>query len=373
MKHTLTLVFFALAGFSTLSAQPFVRNNTGTGKIQIPDIPGYYTLKCDLHIHSVFSDGSVWPTVRVDEALAEGLDVIALTDHAEYHPKKNQIPIDNLVGTTLVANAAKNKPLILISGCEISATPDHFNALFIDNQADTLLINKIPAVRIKAAKDQGGFVFWNHPGWTARAKDGNAPVDEGFYKLMKAGQINGIEVCNGDEFYTDILEVAGKYNLTLLGNSDIHGPSHYAYTPDSHRTITLVFSKEKSAAGVREALENQRTVVYSGDFLIGKAELLKDLFLSSLQVVTKYWKGTTIAEMLITNTSDVDFRCRNTGEYIFHNTAYAFNLPAHATTTLCVRTKQPVMTFNLDLVVDNLITGPRESLKLTLPVTIKAD
>jgi hypothetical protein len=41
--------------------------------------------------------------------------------------------------------------------------------------------------------------------------------------------------------------------------------------------------------------------------------------------------------------------------------------------SLCVRTNQPVVIFNLDLVVDNLITGPRESLKLTLPVTIQAD
>ena len=31
------------------------------GKINFPDIPGYQTLKCDLHIHTVFSDGSVWP------------------------------------------------------------------------------------------------------------------------------------------------------------------------------------------------------------------------------------------------------------------------------------------------------------------------
>jgi len=36
---------------------------------QIPDIPGYYTIKCDLHMHTVFSDGKVWPTVRVDAAI----------------------------------------------------------------------------------------------------------------------------------------------------------------------------------------------------------------------------------------------------------------------------------------------------------------
>lgn len=37
-------------------------------EIQVPDLDGYTTLKCDFHMHSVFSDGLVWPTVRVDEA-----------------------------------------------------------------------------------------------------------------------------------------------------------------------------------------------------------------------------------------------------------------------------------------------------------------
>lgn len=35
-------------------------------EILIPDIAGYLTLKCDFHMHTVFSDGNVWPTVRVD-------------------------------------------------------------------------------------------------------------------------------------------------------------------------------------------------------------------------------------------------------------------------------------------------------------------
>lgn len=45
-------------------------------EIRIPDLKGYRTLKCDFHIHTVFSDGTVWPTVRVEEAYREGLDAI---------------------------------------------------------------------------------------------------------------------------------------------------------------------------------------------------------------------------------------------------------------------------------------------------------
>ena len=49
-------------------------------ELHIPDILGFQTLKCDFHMHTVFSDGLVWPTVRIDEAYREGLDAIALTD-----------------------------------------------------------------------------------------------------------------------------------------------------------------------------------------------------------------------------------------------------------------------------------------------------
>ena len=54
----------------------------GPGKL--PDIPGFRTLHCDFHIHTVFSDGKVWPDMRVLEAAREGLDCIAITDHFKY-------------------------------------------------------------------------------------------------------------------------------------------------------------------------------------------------------------------------------------------------------------------------------------------------
>ena len=60
-------------------------------EIHVPDPEGYRTLKCDFHIHTVFSDGLVWPTVRVDEAYREGLDAIALTEHLEYRPHRQDI------------------------------------------------------------------------------------------------------------------------------------------------------------------------------------------------------------------------------------------------------------------------------------------
>jgi hypothetical protein len=40
----------------------------GRRVLAVPDVAGFVTLKADFHLHSVFSDGEVWPTV---DALAE--------------------------------------------------------------------------------------------------------------------------------------------------------------------------------------------------------------------------------------------------------------------------------------------------------------
>ena len=60
----------------------------------VPDLPGLKTLKADFHLHTVFSDGQVWPTVHVQEAWRDGLDVVALTDHVEYQPHAADVSKD---------------------------------------------------------------------------------------------------------------------------------------------------------------------------------------------------------------------------------------------------------------------------------------
>lgn len=335
----------------------------------LPNIPGYITLKCDFHMHTVFSDGVVWPNVRVEEAIAEGLDAISITDHLEYHRK--EVEDNHVISYEIAKYHAKNKDLLVISGGELSASKDHFGALFLKNQDDLKLRDEVPANRIAAANDQGGFVFWNHPGWTAKYKDGNIPWNEEFIRLIKEGQIKGIEVSNGDGYWEGAYKLARDYNLTLMGNSDMHGVSYYQFQPGKHRTITLVFAKEKSVDGIREALLNHRTAIYQGDHLIGSEEFLKPLFFESLEIETEYRPGTTLAKMTITNTSDVDFYCTNKGPYWFYNSTRFFTLKAHANTILLVKTIEKLSVFSLDLVVHNLITAPGESMELAFPVKIK--
>ena len=60
----------------------------------LPQIPGYQLLKCDLHMHTVFSDGRVWPKLRVEEAWRDGLDCMAITEHVERQIYHKDIPPD---------------------------------------------------------------------------------------------------------------------------------------------------------------------------------------------------------------------------------------------------------------------------------------
>ena len=47
--------------------------------INFPNTEKYKVIVADLHTHSVFSDGAVWPNVRVEEAVRDGIDLLAIT------------------------------------------------------------------------------------------------------------------------------------------------------------------------------------------------------------------------------------------------------------------------------------------------------
>ncbi|MBD3647320.1 MAG: PHP domain-containing protein, partial [Pseudomonadales bacterium] len=106
----------------------------GSRAIVFPDTAAYKTLVVDLHTHSVFSDGHVWPTVRVAEAERDGLDAFAVTEHLEYQPHITDIPHRDRNRSFEEANrAAANLDLMVIPGVEITRVddPGHMNAVFV--------------------------------------------------------------------------------------------------------------------------------------------------------------------------------------------------------------------------------------------------
>ena len=149
---------------------PLTENRRPTERriLQIPDIGGFETLKCDLHMHTVFSDGLVWPTIRVQEAWEEGLDAISITDHVEYQPHRKDIPSNHNRPYELALDRAAEANLILIKGNELTRTtpPGHFNAIFIGDSSGYIgeRGTSIPDHDLQAinkAAEQNAFIFWN--------------------------------------------------------------------------------------------------------------------------------------------------------------------------------------------------------------------
>ena len=252
-------------------------------KIFIPDIPEYLTLKGDFHLHTVFSDGKVWPTLRVDEAVEEGLDVIAITDHIEYLKILRLIPRDHNRSYRIAKPYALSKNILLVKGTEINQTfpPGHFNALFITD-AEAIDKNNFKEA-IAEAKRQGGFIVWNHPG--LRSSD---PVISKWFDihtwLYDHKMLNGIEIYNHKKYYEKAFEWALDKNLTIFSNTD----NHYRVKSDydlvnSHRPITLVFAKARNLEAVKEAVIEGRTASFVDQMVRGKEEWIRPLFLACVK------------------------------------------------------------------------------------------
>jgi len=342
--------------------------------IEFPDIPGYQTLKCDFHIHTVFSDGSVWPNIRVQEAIRDGLDAIAMTDHIEYQPHEDDIPHPDRNRSYQVAiEAASESDLIVINGSEITRDmpPGHGNAIFLQDANKLLQEDSIQAYR--EAKSQGAFIFWNHPNWTRQKPDGVAHLTELHKNLIKEGLLNGIEVVNDITYSEEALQIAIDNNLTIIGTSDIHGLVDWQYgVPDGgHRPVNLVFVNERSKSGIKEALENRRTLVWYNNILIGRQDYIIPLVKASLQLKSsKYIDETLVLSIVFKNVSDAEFILLNRSEYSFHKNSTVITIPPDQETEIQVKTLQ--MESKIDLIFDvlNAVTAPGTHPRITFSISV---
>jgi 3',5'-nucleoside bisphosphate phosphatase len=252
--------------------------------IQVPNVGEYQVLKCDFHIHTVFSDGHVWPSVRVQEAWLEGLDVISITDHVEYTPHKNDVIVNHNRPWELVKDIAAENNLVLIKGTEItrSTPPGHFNAIFIGDASGYIEDNSSEKDKeaVMKAKEQNAFIFWNHPGWKVNQIEGSYEWIDFIDEMKNEGSLHGIEVINGFGFHKKALDWCVDHNLTVLGTSDIHNLVAHDYNLGDYvrRSMTLVLAKDKTPEAVREALDAGRTVAWASKYLAGKEEHVRKLF-----------------------------------------------------------------------------------------------
>ncbi len=350
MKKLLTLAV-ALAATLSASAQLYytdsentdmLRHNAREGRQRVemvlPQVRGFNIYKADLHNHTIFSDGSVTPEFRIQEAWHDGLDVIAVTEHVEYRPYEGKmmnfltgyVPKDikpansNVIRSEatdagilsdlnypvkLYQAAAKAYGITVIPGAEITREPTvigHYNALFTKD--NNTIYAKDPMQSIRNAKAQGAIVMQNHPGWRRTTLD----MMEFEEKVYAANLIDGIEIMNGGEFYPRAITRALKNKFFMASNTDIHGSTaeDYVLGGDGTRNMTFIFAQENTLEALREALEAQRTLAYSHGTLAGEESLLVDLFKASVatKVIQKAANGSKTVQL--TNNSSIKYTLR---------------------------------------------------------------
>lgn len=318
MKNLITtlgalfILNFLYAQNHSVVKEPDVFPDQPRREIRMPQLEGYEIIKGDFHLHTVFSDGSVWPTVRVQEAWRDGLDAIAISDHVEYRPKKAYLGGSLNQVQDIALPEAQRHGIILVKAAEItrSMPPGHLNALFVED-IDALEKEHYRDV-LQAALDQGAFIFWNHPGWQAQQPDTCLWWDE-HEELYRQGLIHGIEVHNFDEWYPVAFDWAREKGLAFMANSDIHEPVPYmpGYS-DYFRPMTLVIAREKTEAALKEALLNRQTVAFFAGKLAGPIHWLEQMFHASLQVGQPFnMKDDGSASLTITNLTDIPIVLQN--------------------------------------------------------------
>ncbi len=355
------IIFFSLLGFYGLKAQ---HTHKGAKPLFYPNIEGYVTLKTDLHMHTVFSDGNVWPTIRVQEALRENLDAISLTEHLEYQPHKEDIPHpDRNRAYHLAMAEAKEHDLLIVPGSEITRSEPvgHSNAVFISD-ANKLLHDK-PESAFEAAKEQKAFVFWNHPAWYRQSPTGDPILSDFQKKRIENGELHGIEVINTGDYAKESLALALEQNLTIMGTSDIHGLIDWDYTEKGmHRPITLVFTKEKSLSSLKEALFAGRTVAVYNSLLVGKVEFLKPLLKASIKINSAtYHEESQVLAVELENVSSSDLLFKNAMPYNFYSKAPIFTVKAGEKETIQLKTLKNIETIDLKLKALKAYTAPNEN------------
>ena len=342
-----------------------------------------FYISSDLHIHSVFSDGSVWPTIRVDEAIRDSIDLISLTEHLEYQSHISDIPHTNRNRSFQIAGGyVQKKPLAVVHGTEITKPmpPGHFNAIFIKDANKFFDKNKEPLSFINGineANNQGAFVFWNHPMWEANRSDGIAKLDPIHKEVINKKLLHGIEVVNFDTFSEEAMQIALDNELTMMGTSDVHVLIDWDFNKKEesfHRPITFIMSKNRTIKSIRDALFNGDTFIWYRDLIIGRSNNLKQVIQNNLKVISKGYgfKGrkVEILQVELINKSVAPISLNYIGKYTFHNDYKFIELKPRSSKTIYVKTKKIEETVSLEFEILNYVIAPKTNLKTIKTINI---
>lgn len=212
---------------------------------------GYHVIEADFHVHTfpqTWSTLSPWDTVL--EARRHGLDAIAMVPHDQVWSSKVGRWFGEWIG---------GGPIVL-TGEEITTPGYHMLAVGITQRVATDLS---AADAIAEIHRQGGIAIAAHPyrwSWPA--------FDTAALKELDAAEVVRPESAQANSWAADLREFFGRGVFAAIGSSDYHGLGTIGYAR------TIVFARERSAAGVIEAVRARRTIAYDRGTAYGDSALI---------------------------------------------------------------------------------------------------
>jgi hypothetical protein len=252
--------------------------------------------------------------------------------------------------------------------------PGHINAIFINDAAK--LNTETWREAIDAAAKQKAFIFWNHPGWGGQQEDEISKWYNEHTEILEGGNLHGMEVVNGREYYPEVHQWCLDKNLTMLSNSDVHNPILMDLSNGEHRPLTLVFAEVRSIEAIKEALFARRTAVYWNNFLYGNKEFLEPLFYNAIFINNPevVLEKDELRYIQITNTSDIDFKLQINGEIEGLDTQSGVILYSGKTVLYAIENTDDKFKgdkkISIPFQVENLKTTPDNSLQVYLDLNI---
>lgn len=356
----LTLALFTLALSAIAQPKPVPHplespfgNEQERTEIILPQVYGMNFYKADLHIHTIFSDGDVTPDMRVLEAWYDGLDAIAITDHMEYRrieqdmykfmrnyiredireegravntnimgkaPDDHGILIDFNVGYDLAVKKASDYGILVVRGAEITRKRyGDYNVLFTRDNNSIYDPDIVKA--LSNARSQGAFIVHNHPDYDENTHNYLTELSNGLYEK---GFIDAVEVGNKTRIWWHLFTHAVSGEYSPMANSDVHDYIYWRYGRSRdfeiprYRNMNLILAKDLTETDLHEALRKGNTIAYTNNNLIGKSELLKELFRESVEFKIQSTTATK-HHVIVTNRSSLPYYFRiGTKEYILN-------------------------------------------------------
>ena len=357
---------------------PYVAGHPGISRQEVvfPRIQGFWVIKADLHIHTIYSDGQVLPETRVWEAWRDGLDLLVITDHPEYLTLALPQDRDRAYGRALPL--ARALGLLLVRGAELTTLSgpqytdedsDHVVAFIQDegpffNDFDTA---------VRSAREQGAVIIWAHPGprWARDAK-----------RLLELGWLDGIELRNsgrrggkgigyhrGEPVFSQVMDWCLEHDLAVIASSDAHWPIDQMVdrARGERRDMTLVLAERRDEKAIRDAIKARRTLAYFAEMIWGREEWLHALAESALafSLTPSVQRNRKRHFLSVANSSSFPFHMKvfSAGEEMTAGHR-EFRITERGQTVVPIKVNEGETDVRLVITVTNLLSGAERPLVL---------